>query len=614
MSNWQKPITTRRYIHPPKSEKLYALFAEGKLIFGDIEPADERENAYDEYVSAGIWFTRTNRLGELDFHNTVNLTRDDGIPVHSLKNNTGGLEYNIEAFSEFDRCPRCYFSLTVTNMTAHCQTDRVGFLLRTARECLLVNDAPNHYRPYYTSVTEWNKLPATWNCSDGILRDGERYVAWDAEHILNFDPQCGFASTEITLEPGESTVMYFVYGEGEYRGLNYLDAREQAIAEWRRELSAIRNLPKSLSHNSESAKMINVLVATLLQHFCFPKGRDYMIARQGGLSRMIWIYESMPVLEALSRLGNFDSYVEPIINLYFTECQSEDGEIVPFGVHWAMCTANALYSFAKYSRIRGKDFFSKYSDRAYRAFEWIKKTRASTVAEGNIVAGLFPPKRSCDDELVFQGYGNTDSFNIMGLAAVADTFEYFSDPRAMTIRQEYNDYLATVRKVWNDIAAENNTDELRVPLAPVGNDSAIERAYGFGHFGAYIANALDIPERDAERVINYYTRRGFISGGFYDKLPDKIAPGVYPSYLDENGRCLIWYVTAHEYMWFQYFMRHGMKDRAKEIIDYIMRYAMTKEYYMVERINERDPYFAPWSPNASANGRLINMLLDYYEE
>jgi hypothetical protein len=41
---------------------------------------------------------------------------------------------------------------------------------------------------------------------------------------------------------------------------------------------------------------------------------------------------------------------------------------------------------------------------------------------------------------------------------------------------------------------------------------------------------------------------------------------------------------------------------------------MTSEYYMIERYHENDPYFCPWSPNASANGRLINMLLDYYGE
>ena len=41
---------------------------------------------------------------------------------------------------------------------------------------------------------------------------------------------------------------------------------------------------------------------------------------------------------------------------------------------------------------------------------------------------------------------------------------------------------------------------------------------------------------------------------------------------------------------------------------------MTDEYYMQERYDDHDPWFAPWSPNFSANGRMIIMLLDYYAD
>ena len=47
MNSWQKPITTRRYLQPPKSEKFYTLWAEGKLVFGDIEAAGEEQDIYD---------------------------------------------------------------------------------------------------------------------------------------------------------------------------------------------------------------------------------------------------------------------------------------------------------------------------------------------------------------------------------------------------------------------------------------------------------------------------------------------------------------------------------------------------------------------------------------
>ena len=612
MKNWQRPVTTRRYLQPPKSEKLYTMWAEGKLVFGDIEAADEREDLYNDYVSSAVWFVRFNIHGELDFHNTVNIIRDDGVPVHALTNKTGGIEFRVEAFSSFERAPKCFFELTLTNRTDHTVTDRAGFLVRTAREYNLIKNAPNHYRHYGTDILKWHELETSWTKDGSILRDGERYISIDSLVDFALDEKLGFAYIDFTLAPGAEISARFCYGEGEPLAFDYVSEREKCISLWLKELDRISYLPEAIAADAERLKMVRHLVSTLLQHFCYPKDKDYMIARQGGLHRMIWPYETMPVLEALSRIGNFDDYIEPIIDMYFARCQSDEGEIVPFGVHWAMCTANALYSFAKYSEKRGHSFFGKYADGAYKAFSWIKKTRASTKADGDIIAGLFPPRRSCDDDLVFQGYGNTDSFNLMGLDALAHAFEHFGDKRGDEIRSEYLDYLGVMRAVWSDISKNGNEGELRVPFTPRGDDSAVEKAFGFGHFGSYIADAIDIPESDSERIIRYYKSRGFIKDGLYDRLPDKMAAGMVPAFLDDNGRCLIWYVTAHEYSWFKYFMRHGMGDKALEIIDSTLKYAMTSEYYMVERYNEEDPYFAPWSPNASANGRTINMLVDYY--
>lgn len=43
-----------------------------------------------------------------------------------------------------------------------------------------------------------------------------------------------------------------------------------------------------------------------------------------------------------------------------------------------------------------------------------------------------------------------------------------------------------------------------------------------------------------------------------------------------------------------------------------MKWGMSKEYYMLERYADNDPYWTPWMPNASANGRMLMMLADYF--
>jgi hypothetical protein len=77
---------------------------------------------------------------------------------------------------------------------------------------------------------------------------------------------------------------------------------------------------------------------------------------------------------------------------------------------------------------------------------------------------------------------------------------------------------------------------------------------------------------------------------------------------DEDGVVRMWYTTLDEIYWFDTFLRLGHKDKCREIIDSTIKYAMTDEFYMTERFHENDPWFTPWSPNASGNGRLIIML------
>ena len=57
-----------------------------------------------------------------------------------------------------------------------------------------------------------------------------------------------------------------------------------------------------------------------------------------------------------------------------------------------------------------------------------------------------------------------------------------------------------------------------------------------------------------------------------------------------------------------------MLDECRKLIEGAYNYAMTDEYYMFERYHQRNVWFAPWSPNASASGRFIIMLLEYYSK
>ena len=152
----------------------------------------------------------------------------------------------------------------------------------------------------------------------------------------------------------------------------------------------------TIGQDIQKAQLMQNLAIQLLQCFTKPVGEAFVLCRQGGLQRRVWPFEALYVLEALGKLGDFGDYIEPVIDGYFSLMQAENGEIVPLGIHWAMATANVLYSFSDYAMIAGRDYFAKYREKAVRAFEYIRATRASTKEEPGVQVGLYPPLRSCD--------------------------------------------------------------------------------------------------------------------------------------------------------------------------------------------------------------------------
>ena len=606
--NWQRPCTTRLYIHPPKSERFFTLWREGKLCFG------ENDNPITDYlaqVSSAIWFVDGD--GEqLDFKSAKYIMQPNGIPVHGLQNSVGDLGIQLETFATCERYSVCYVKLTLTNKSDLTINEKFGFVLRTGKEKQLLFDSPDNYGFYAPKLDYWLDLPATWTQDGNTFRDGNRTLKVWGDLDFSLNEADGFAFAEIALAPGESCSAYFAYNLEDFTPGEYEKQREAVVLFWEKELARINKLPQSIANDPEKLRLIQNLTVHILQCFCYSKGNDYLLSRQGGLQRQIWTGEADSVLEALPRLGDFDDYVEPAIDTYFNVFWTETGEVVPFGIWWAVQTGNVLYSFSKYARIRGKAYFARYREKAVKSFQWMRATRASTVPEGIVVAGLFPPLSSCDDGLVFQNWNFTDAGNICALREFLLTCRQFDDPAASDVQAELEDYCGVMRKYWNQRVGEHADSEEMAPYyAPVGENEPFEKNFVFAAMPWFVINALDVPVEDCEKYIRYLENRRLKAGGLYHKMPGILGPSASMKHsYNAVKKSVVWYVSTAEYVFFQYFRRQGMDERCEEIIRDQIRFAMTDEYYMVERFHEDNPWFVPWSPNASANGRLISMLLD----
>ena len=593
---------------------MYTIWREGKIMFGENVVAVRSE--YFDIISAGIWFL-DGELIPFDFHEASYVSREDGIPVQGLSMKLGVLDFTIEAYSNFSRTPTCNVKVRVENNRITEESAKFGFMLRTGKESELIFGAPDVYISYNPDIEVWREKPASWKYSDGLFTDGERELLASGMNF-EFSEESGIASTEFKLLPGEAREAVFVFNVGKAAPVDYEAGKRECIKSWEGELARINKIPDSVRANKPVLKMIKNLTVQLLQCFTRPKGTDFVLARQGGLQRQVWTYETMPVLESLQRLGDFDDYIEPVIDVYFKHFATESGEIVPLAIPWAMATGTVLYSFGTYTKLRGdKEYFEKYKEKAYKAFLWIKNLRASVKDEPGVAAGLFPPLRSCDDELVFQSWCSTDTFNIRGLDAFAKALEFFGDPLAKEVKEEAASYRGRIMELWSEIRDAQTGKELKIPFSPRVPDEKIMESYHFSYPISYFTEAMDLPLEDALRIIDSYPMMTKSDGSLYDRMPDRKnaiseVSGSTRYNFDENGKCIVWYVCCHEYHWFKYFHRHGQREKCIPILFGAEQYAMTDEYYMCERYNQRDPYFLPWSPNASANGRMLIMLLDFY--
>ncbi|MBQ8611054.1 MAG: hypothetical protein IJ412_05010 [Oscillospiraceae bacterium] len=605
-ASWLRPKTTRRYLHPPKAERLYTLWAEGKLILGEVERCIDWRS-YRRLDCSGLWLVQGESDEALDFHTVQNTVPENGTPIHGLLHSAGALSIGMEAFCSIERRPTCFIRLRLSNTGTAAVHTPLALLLRSGREKELVFGSPDVYASYAPDVNVWKTAPATWR----LKAAGGRTVVIDEDAFLTaegmpvrFDEAAGALRFDAALQPGESAVLTLSFGKGE--ALPFLYEQEKALTErfWQRELTRLCSLPAAVQNDPKRLHLVQSLTVQTLQCFCHPVDRDWLLPRQGGLQRLIWPWESVAVLEALGRAGDFADYIEPVFDLYFTVLQAPDGEIRPAGENWANITASALYSFARYTMDRSERFYHKYRDHAMAAFEWIRRTRAATPEGEGCFAGLFPPMRACDWAQVFQAWLSTDSVNLLGVTAFAEAAERFGDPRAAEIRREVDDYLAVMRRLVRPYLQQADADGvLRIPMCPDGNDKPLlEGFFPRLNYGRLLELGV-IPLQYAGALLRFLKEEGLYRSGLYGHMAFR------------DGNTHIWYVCGYaEYSWFVSWLKQGDRAAAKEILDSFLQYSITEECYILERFADNDPWFVPWSPNASGNGRLISMLLQYYAD
>lgn len=613
-TGWPKQKTTRRCLHPTKSERMFTLWLEGKIIFGDIDDGSDVEDKkngheyHENLISCGLWMVHGESKEIFPFKEAKNTITEDGTPIHGLIYNINGVEITEEAFCDTARKSSCYIKYSLKNTNANEVNQKFSLMLRTGKETeLICGDGCDQYNDYDPiGDNRINQHPATWKKVDNTYTDGERILTHTSGLEPVWDEKDGSLNYDFTLSPNEEKVLTFILNKGEEVEKDYSLAKKSIEAFWQNEIERLNKLPASWEENPETLKMVRHFTVQMLQCFMYPVGKDYLLFRQGGMRRIVFPGEVCWCFDALSQIGDFSDYLEDTLDTYFNVMQIESGEIVNIGIQWAMVTSVVLYSLAKYciySGEKGRECFYKYKAQALKGLEWIKGVRRTTIGDKNLAEGLFPPLRSCDWEEVFQAWLTTDTNIIMGIEAFAETAEYFGDDSAPIFREEYNDYFNAFKNhVQIYVDRSKDSDELYVPLCPNGRDDIFVNAeFPIINHGA-LGMLGFIGKEGMEKIHTAMIRAGRAYKGLYGGMMHTPMGG------------LMWYTSAPEYRWFLCWKRYGERAKMQEILDYQLKYCVTEEYIMQERYIETMEYYTPWSPNASAMARTILMMLALTEK
>ena len=111
---WQRPQTVKRYLHPPRSERLFTFWREGKIMFGENQfPTDSATATINRNIPcSGIWPVHTRHARMLNFRNSECVITEDGTPIHGLRTRFGGFELEYKLVHEYSRsselrCCKC---------------------------------------------------------------------------------------------------------------------------------------------------------------------------------------------------------------------------------------------------------------------------------------------------------------------------------------------------------------------------------------------------------------------------------------------------------------------------------------------------------------------------
>ncbi len=626
---WQQPKTSKIYLHPPLARRQVTVWPDLKLISkGVAKPRVVPAPGHSPGDDHGVRFLFGETAETVDWGRTDISSHEDGLPLPTMRARHGGLEIELRAFCSWDEEPVTYARLRITNDSPVESVATLGLMPRTGFDGLLIGMHGDYYASYRPLLEHWDMIPNTWRWREGALADRDLLVqlaepegaeiAWVERHPTNPFAK-HYLRVRAALRGHGHTTLYLALSRGRGVSLNeeaYNLEQARAVERWRGELAAIRRRPRLPEKTLN--RMFQSLVCQCLQMLA--RTDDGVIwPRQGGRHDGVWPVEAMEWLRALDRLGLLEW--SSLGYAFFRDQQLSEGDDAGRfqginSLRWTNETGGVLFGLGYHLICRDDpSYFRSWRQSLLDAVAWIEAQRAKTRDNPEALGyGLFPAGLGHDWQWSGQYWCFTDGICYIGLREAARALAHYRDPEAERIQASVEDYRDCLQRTLSLLVEGCQGDE----VVYIPNVLGLPDAYP--PFGPYHADGptnllragIIRPQSELfEQLERYWRQQGWMQNGLTARMTDSL---MTHGYMADPWAGHTWYTSFSDMHWFYAWLERGERQKAAETLWAQLQYGMSPEFYMLERYADNDPTFAPWQPNASANGRTIMMLLDFYGE
>ncbi|MGI6351248.1 MAG: LamG-like jellyroll fold domain-containing protein [Armatimonadota bacterium] len=334
---------------------------------------------------------------------------------------------------------------------------------------------------------------------------------------------------------------------------------------------------------------------------------------------MVWPWEFSHMAAPLISIG-YAEEMRPSLR-FFTERQTgvgphsanrgPDGDVInPHGcytgtsMYWMCETGAVLWSLAdNYLYSRDDAWLEAQRPSILAAWEYVQRERGRTrlhYDDGSRVEyyGLLPKGRVHDWDGHRYHYAFSDGVTWKGMTRMAAAFRAAGLPEAERMEADAREYGECILDVMR--RAEFVDPETNLPFVPntVFYREGVQGGLWWtdGPASLFSLGLLPPDDQRFEYMMAYLQRKWGTLMGLTNRME---GPRDTP----------FWYVNLNERGYYQNFLARGEPEKALLVLMSTLVYSLSHDCYQtVERIDITEPNYAPFQPNPSGNGRLIDML------